>query len=223
MALDGDGGLALVRKYLDATDAAGNNDPRYSDADIQGALGGQLSALLSEIAENGGDYLQEHIDVTTNGSGVADLSSYDPAKIVSAGIVRSSSSGVTPLAGFSPTSHGLLIEKAEDLRIVIIRRWSIGTSTNPLIYNASATAASWDAFERLLCARAAQELAVFDDEQERALGALIARYSASVIPANTIDVGRFPAKRGKPQAGYVWNPTAQTMQLVGTRSYRAVG
>lgn len=202
---------AAVRQILDSSSA------RWSDANIDSALKSCLSALLGQYVLRGGDRLREIVSVTSNGSGLVDLASYDPFEITGVALV---SGGIrTPLNRVSAIARGYLVEEAKPLEIELIRKFDIPASaSNPLFYNASADAdATVDpAMEQLVVLWAARDLSLKDKDRRDDISGVASRYESAVLNrVMTVKASSFNRSRttGPRPLDYYYMPGSRTLGL----------
>lgn len=198
----------------------GTNTTDYTRIDR--ALRGALSSMLDEYT---GDRFDEQIEVSTSATdGTVGLASYDIAKIKHARVALSTTATYA-LPGADVGSGGLPDRTARNLTLTIVRLFPIPPApdaTDLLCGVVEGRARSWDAFDELVCARAADALGAKTDETRAAIQRSIARLSASVTGQQRNPRSKpWPARETDPfylsgRLRWVWTPRTQTMQLLFT-------
>lgn len=198
----------------------GTNTTDYTKIDR--ALRGALSSVLDEYK---GDRFDEQIEVSTSSTdGTASLAAYDVAKIKGARVLLSTNASYA-LPGGDIASGGLPDLTSRDLILTIVRLFPIPPApdaTDLLCGTVEGRARSWDAFDELVCARAADALGAKTDETRAAIQRSIERLERSVRGQQRNPASKpWPARETDPfylsgRLRWVWTPRTQTLQLLFT-------
>lgn len=154
----------LVRELLD--DADGD---RWTNAHIDTALKGSLARCLSDYAKAGGDRFVKEVSGTTS-SGLLDLSSYNPYRVI--GVALSESGVRYPLRSV-PSHQVVEIEtEAKDLVVQLVPRVTYSSTDAHYLVGGASAENTTDEIDQWICARAALQLGVKDDDTLQACRAL---------------------------------------------------
>lgn len=183
--------------------------------EIDDALKSALSRCLSDYVAAGGERLSETVSTTSDSSGQIDLSTYDPLRV--SGVSIQSGSRFYPVSYIDPENVDILETVTRTAKVRLTRNLALPTtSTQPIVGIGATEAGSWDAFDHWICARAARQLAVKDDEAYQALSRLeedLGRsciLSSRVAPAARFPMpGRFYSKLVR----WTWLPRSKTLQF----------
>lgn len=149
---------------------------RYSDADdIDPALELALSSLLTEYADEGGDFFLTELTGTTV-SGVLDLSSSNILFIHKIQMVQGNRR--YPILRAAAGREGTLAEVAEDLIITATVEPAFPTVGGDPLYDHSS---AFQAFDNLVCVRAALHLSAGEDRPRQSLMLEDQRLTKSVM------------------------------------------
>lgn len=198
----------------------GTNTTDYTKIDR--ALRGSLSSVLDEYR---GDRFDEVIEVETSATdGTVSLAQYDVAKIKHARLLLTSDA-TYPLPGADVSAGGLPDTTARDLLLTIVRLFTIPPApdaTDLLCGVVEGRARSWDAFDELVCARAADALGAKADETRAAVQRNIERLERSARGQQRNPPAKpWPERNVDPMSlsgrlRWTWVPRTQTLQLLIT-------
>jgi hypothetical protein len=213
----------LVSQFLDDP-----NSRRWTTAQIDVALQQALTGCLTDYTSEGGSQFDVEAVVTSSGAGLADLTSLTPIlKIVGVQYATGAGTGLTfyrvePLRRLDRE----WIENASwTLYINHVRDYVLPTTTtHPLVGNGLTAAPTWPAFDRWVCAEAAMQLGVKDNDQRPGLERLAQAARISALgKSNSPRSYPLSLPRGQRatlrQLSYVFTPstTAPSLQLVRAR------
>ncbi len=199
---------------------------RWTAAQVDVALAQALSACVSQFVSAGGTALSEDVVVVGSAAGVVALSSVAP--ILDIRGVRLQFGTGTQLS-FRPVPAALradayaIVNSIETVTVSYVRDFRLpSTTSHPIVGVGAAEAPSWPDFERWICADAAAQLGVKDNDQRPMLQALEAKAKANVLgrvvvpKAYPLSLPRFDRQRC---LSYIYNSssTAPTLQLVRAR------
>ena len=212
----------LVSQYLDD-----QNQRRWPESEINTALQYSLADCLSRYVTEGGSLFDTEVSLSTNSSGLCDLSSL--GNILRIGPVQYAT-GSAPYSYF-PVLPAKVRDREVDvpgvysLRITYVKEYELSNNGNyPLVGIGSVSAPTTHGFDSWVCAEAAVLLGVKDNDNRPGLEALRQRMERSALfklnnPRTTplsIPVYRHPNMRNM---SYIFTPsaTAPTLQLIRTR------
>lgn len=192
------------------------NGVRWSAAKVLLALRPALSTCLMDYAGNGGNAFDEPFTGTTSATGTLTLT--DPVQHIRSVQVVTGNRRIA-IRSVSPQDIEMTDVAARALRIVGIREWVVpSTTTNRLVSDDTTTGPSWQAFDQWVCAQAALDLGITDNDKRPGLEKAWARYRDSAI--NRVAT---PRSRAAPlprsdwsfadDLGWAWDATTQTIQL----------
>lgn len=192
------------------------NNTRWSVAKKSAALQAALSACMIDFVASGGTAFDEPVTGTTTTSGtltVTDALSHIRSVQVVQGTRR------VAIRSVAPADIELVDTVPRDVRLVAVREWVVpSTTTNLLVSDNAATGPSWHAFDQWVCAQAALDLGITDNDKRPGLEAAWARYREAAV-------GRIatPKSRAAPlpradwsyadDLGWSWDATSQTLTL----------
>ena len=204
-----------ITRVADLLDDPGNR--RWSTAKVTGALKTALSVCVQEYGDVGGTAFDESITGTTTSTGALVIASPVISRIKSLQVVTGNRRVV--LMGCQPADIEVFDQVARSLSLLIVRDWQVSlTTTNQLVGDDSTTGPSWGAFDQWVCAQAALDLGISDNDKRPGLEAAWNRYRDAVIT-------RVPTPRSRvaplPRAdynftdnlGWAWDATSATVQL----------
>lgn len=212
----------LVSQYLDD-----QNQRRWPESEINTALQYSLAACLSEYVEEGGSLFDQEASLSTNSSGLCDLTSL--GNLLRIGPVQYAT-GAAPFS-YWPVLPAKVRDREIDvpgvysLRITYVQEYTLSNNGNyPLIGNGTVAAPSTHAFDAWVCAEAALLLGVKDNDQRPGLERLEAKLrDAALHKLNnprtmplSVPVYRHPNMRN---LSYIFTPasTGGSLQLIRTR------
>lgn len=197
-----------LSEYLD------DDNTRWLEADVDSALQAALSQTFSEYVQSGSRF-DEVVTATSTSGGVVDLSSYDPFQVRSVGITTGSL--ITRLKTISPSDVQYLDSEARSVRAVIVRTPVMGSAAQPLVSDGAGNALqTWDAFDELVCIRAAMKMSVRDGGIPRSLVEIEARFIEAVMDSPSAPRSRMPPTKGSDYANWLYwyyDASAQSAQL----------
>lgn len=204
-----------ITRVADLLDDPGNR--RWSTAKITGALKSALSVCVQEYGDMGGTAFDEEATGTTTSSGALVIASPVISRIKSVQVVTGNRRVI--LQGCQPRDIEIYDQVARDLSLIINRDWQVSaTTTNQLVGADATTGPSWFAFDQWVCAQAALDLGISDNDKRPGLEAAWARYREAVLT-------RVPSPRSRtsplPRSdysftdnlGWAWDSTSQTVRL----------
>jgi hypothetical protein len=167
----------LVGQFLDDP-----NNRRWTSAQVDAALQHALTSCLSDYVSDGGSQFDVELAISTASTGVADLTSIAPIlKIVSVQTLYGTTQFESVLE-CRPQDRGWLEQAVYALRVIYVRDYVLPTTTTHNIVGiGAASAPSWFAFDRWVCAEAARQLGIKDAEQRAGLEALAGEARRSVL------------------------------------------
>jgi hypothetical protein len=212
--LDDESGARYARE-------TGSNTESFRKIDRQ--LKNQCSSTLDDYVRRGGDRFNELLEVSTSSdTGSIDLASYGLLHIrgvrVDTGSALYRIEEGDALAGGRPD----LVER--DLELTVVRAFVPPESPDEddwLMGDAVGVARSWDAFDELVCARAADALGAKNDETRAAIQRQIARLEKAVF-GHTRTPAALPWLSKRTPAGlflsgrlrWLWHAKEQRLDLV---------
>lgn len=168
--------LAEARTIVaDHLDDASND--RWTTAQLDIGLKFALGACTDDYAANGGDRLQKVLSTTSDTSGLIDLSSVDPKKIL--GVALTIGNRFFPVSECTYEERGLNDSSARSFTVRYMPTFTLPTNTgHPIVGSAATAAKTFDSFDNWICSRAAlfcsikdadarQELRVLEQELRR--------------------------------------------------------
>jgi hypothetical protein len=191
---------------------------RFSESEIDDALLTAQKETWQQAVKSGASFLTiETTAISTNSSGVADLTGIKPIKIVNVAEMRSGQR-----YAMNPTRLDQAPQNASvvvPLAIAYVPRLSFPSAAgNPFVWG-HANVTDTSLFDKLMCALAASELKIKDDEQNKALEKRKDELRAAVnemlsIPGwSVMPMDSFSSDRAL--SSYAWVLTApDTLQLV---------
>lgn len=162
--------------------ATGSNTESFTKIDR--ALRSAQSRCLDDYIAAGGDRFDEQVDVTTEDDGTVSLAGYDNPSIRGVMVVPDSDGSMYPIEPGDKMSRLDPDDVERDLKVTLVRRFTIPDPVDEddlLMGQTAGVARSWDAFDHWVCARAAIQLGIKDDELRRALVATADDLKASVL------------------------------------------
>jgi hypothetical protein len=221
-------GLTLAQaraRVLDLLDD--QNGVRWSTTRLDVSLQAALSMCLSDAVVAGCDAFTMEVSATTTGAGLATLT----GPLLRVGTVQVSSGSGTyySVAPLVRDDRRILEQSARSLIIEVVKDYQIPTDTaHPLVGEGATAAATWPAFDQLVCVEAAMLCGIMDNDRRNGIEKMRDSLKASVMARiNT------PFSRPLPDAevalawpswwdrlGYVYtpHPTAPTIQLAAKDS-----
>lgn len=169
--------LALARTLVaDHLDDPNNN--RWSTTQIDTALSQALSTCVAAYVKEGGTQLDEETTFTCSSTGAADLTTIAPVlRIQSVQVQQGTSPNVTfwTVKAVKKYDRAMLVQNAYVLKTAFVRDFVLPTTTShPLIGNGATAAASWVELERWICAEAALQCGIKDNDMRPGLEKLAA-------------------------------------------------
>ena len=212
----------LVSQYLDD-----QNQRRWPESEINTALQYALATCLSQYIEEGGSLFDVEVALSTNSSGLCDLTSL--GNILRIGPVQYAT-GSAPLSYF-PVLPAKVRDREVDvpgvysLRITYVKEYTLSPNGNyPLIGDGAVAAPSTHSFDAWVCAEAALLLGVKDNDQRPGLEMLAQKLERAAFhklnnPRTmplSVPVYRHPNMRN---LSYIFTPAATggSLQLIRTR------
>lgn len=224
---------AQVLDHLDDVTGA-----RYAPAGnydkVDRALRVGLELALSDYVQHGGDRFDEEITVTTDATGVGDLSSIHVVKVVGVQAVPDSTGALFPIDAGRSEERGLPDQESRTLNVRIARGFAIAASPNPTDYlcgtvddTPSGQPRGSAAFDELVVLQAAMLLGSKDDELRQALQAMFNRVRDTVVGEKRIPGGnpwpmrqvRLMFSRLVADLRWTWVPRDQKILLFFTGYY----
>lgn len=169
----------LVLEHCDdETGERYNQAGDYAKLDI--ALASALSRCLADYVGASGDNFTEEASVTTSAAdGTVSLSSQTPIDV--RGVLISLGSSFAKVRALRRLDREIPDQVARSLVVSFVREYPLPTTAgHPLVGNGATAANSWPAFDHWVCARAALQLGIKDNELRAALAALEADCRESV-------------------------------------------
>lgn len=212
----------LVSQYLDD-----QNQRRWPESQINTALQYSLAACLSKYVEEGGTLFDVEITLSTNSSGLCDLTPL--GNILRIGPVQYATGSAPfsywPVLPAKRRDREIDVPGVYSLRIVYVKEYILSNNGNyPLIGDGSVAAPSTHAFDAWVCAESALLLGVKDNDQRPGLERLAAKLEGDAIrklnnPREmplSVPVYRHPNMRN---LSYIFTPASAggTLQLIRTR------
>lgn len=212
----------LVSQYLDDV-----NQRRWPEPQINTALQYSLAACLSKYIEEGGNLFDQEATLSTNSSGLCDLTSL--GNILRIGPVQYATGSAPfsywPVLPAKPRDREIDVPGVYSLRIIYVKEYTLSNNGNyPLIGDGAVAAPSTHAFDAWVCAESALLLGVKDNDQRPGLERLAAKLEGDAIrklnnPRTmplSVPVYRHPNMRN---LSYLFTPsaTAPTLQLIRVR------
>lgn len=193
------------------------NNVRWTLAKKTGALKAALSACIHDYTNAGGTAFDEVKTGTTSASGALVVSTPIVQHIKSVQVVT----GNRTVTIRSATTQDLEIldAAARSVQLIINREWQVpSTTTNMLVSNDAVTGPSWRAFDQWVCAQAALDLGITDNDKRPGLEIAWARYRDAVISRITTPRSRpAPLPRSDfnfaDDLAWAWSPLTVTLQL----------
>lgn len=183
--------------------------------EIDTALRYAISESMEEYAAKGGDRFKELVSSTTTSSGTLDLSSYSPMSIHEVAVI--SGARRYPVSGVHKSQIDTPDDTARSIEVWITRTPTLPTTTShPVIGNGATAIGSWDAFDFLVCSRAARFLLAKDGEVHGALRDLEDRLRQSVMSAPRIPRSFAPDRNNNWFSQFLrwsWNPRSKALAL----------
>lgn len=201
---------------------------RYAPNDdftkVDRALRSALNRCLDDYVAAGGDRFDENVDCTTSASdGSVNLADEKLLHIRGVLVNPTTDGTLYPIDSGDKLSRGLIDLTSRDLVLVAVRQFPIEEDPNGddlLVGEVNGAARSWDSFDEWVCARAALQLGIKDDEMRRALLATIEDLRSSIVGQKKNPASRpWPERRTysfllQNQLRWLWYQREQTLQLV---------
>lgn len=206
------------------------NNRRWTVPQIDAALAQALSACMSAYVTGGGAAFDlETQALSTTSAGACDMTTIAPVLYIKALQIMTGSGTALTFQSVKPAQKSDRWQNAQvlyALSIVYVRDYRLSTtSSDPLVGVGAVEAASWPDFERWICADAASQLGVKDNDQRPMLQALEAKAKANVLDRlNTPRAYPLSPPKNSPliwrNFSFVFNnsPSAPSIQLVRSRS-----
>jgi hypothetical protein len=204
----------LVLEHLDD-----DQKDRWSDAQIDKALAYSLSACLDEYLTAGGERLDLVTTQSSNTSGEADLSTFNPLDIKNVNLVIGSR--YWPIQPVTIGDKNVNDGEIKTLEIKYVPKLVLPTTTtHPLVGNGATAYNSWDQFENWICLKAALFASIKDAEdrpeikyleQEARSGCLSHPRIPKALP--------FPLPSGYYSKWYAWYWDQQNKKLIVSRQW----
>lgn len=189
---------------------------RWTDSETDDSLSAALQQTFSEYAKSGTRF-DRVVTLTSTSAGVVDLSSYSPYMVK--GVAHSTDGGslFTRLKPVTPQDAQKLDNAARSYRVVLVRTPVIGSAAQPLVSDGSGNAlVDWEAFDELVCIRAAMLMSVKDGPVPAALKDAEARFVESVLQSPETLQSRKPPRRGSDYARwlyYYYDHSSESLQV----------
>lgn len=205
----------LGQRY--AVNAAGAAD--FTKIDV--ALGNALSRCLSDYATAGGDNFTEEVSTTTSATdGTASLASQGPVDIKDVRI-QSGTASFWKVPGLRRRDIEMLDTVQRNIVVAFVREYVLPTvAGQPLVGIGATSANTWLGFDGWVCAKAALQINIKDDELRQSLAALEADARGSVLGRVRLPRSKdwpMPRRmRSSPYDNVHWTylKTTSTLQLV---------
>lgn len=212
----------LVSQYLDD-----QNQRRWPEAEINTALQYSLAACLSKYIEEGGSLFDVEATLSTNNSGLCDLTTL--GNILRIGPVQyatgSAPHSYWPVLPAKVRDREVDVPGVYSLRITYVKEFLLSSNGNyPLIGDGAVAAPSTHNFDAWVCAESALLLGVKDNDQRPGLERLAAKLEQDALhklnnPRTmplSVPVYRHPNMRN---LSYIFTPsaTAPSLQLIRVR------
>ena len=206
---------AVTRARDDRLDDDGT---RWTDQETVRALQYALSDTAYEYIDAGGDQFRRQSQVPSNASGYVDASGLGLAQVHGLSLLVGGRS--YRIYAADPAENSVAVDAARTLYLDYSLEPRIGTATfssgafstggsNPLVTtNGTTQLTTWDNFEDLVCNRAAQKMALKDNDQMvlRSLYQEEQRLLANVMKRdNKPRAKRMPRRQGFYSRLYVWH------------------
>jgi hypothetical protein len=221
-------GLTLAQaraRVLDLLDD--QNGVRWSTTRLDVSLQAALSMCLSDAVVAGCDAFTTEVSATTSSAGLATLTG--PLLRVGTVQINTGSGAYYSVDQLVRDDRRILEQSARDLVIEVVKDYQIPANTaHPLVGEGATAAATWQAFDQLVCVEAAILCGIMDNDRRNGIEKMRDSLKASVMARiNT------PFSRPLPDAevalawpswwdrlGYVYtpHPTAPTIQLAAKDS-----
>lgn len=192
------------------------NNVRFTAARTTAALKAAISVCVQDASDAGVTAFDESVSATTSTSGTLVLT---PLVLRIKTVQATVSNRRQTLQGGQPQDIEMSDVTPRDLVVVFNRDWQLSTTeTNQLIGLDAVTGPSWQAFDQWVCAQAALDLGVSDNDKRPGLEAMWTRYRDTVLT-------RASSPRARPaplptstwgwasRLGWAYNATTQTLQL----------
>lgn len=188
-------GMTLAEARTQVLELLDDDNTRWSSANIDVALSSALNSCLLEYTRNGGDRFTEEIETTTTSGGVLDMSSYNPLSVM--GVSIKCGNVWIAIPGIDRSDRFIDDSTARSIRVQFVRTLALPTTTTHPIVGIGATEVNTvPAFDNWVCARAASQLKIKDDEASEPLERLEARLRGAIIGMPRIPQARaFPVRR----------------------------
>lgn len=198
----------------DVSGARYNADGTFAKVDI--ALKSALSRCIADYVGEGGDNFNEETTVSTTSSGTADLSSLGLIDIRS--VLVSSSPSFGKVRPIRRQDRQYVDQVVRSIVVGYVREYALpGNEAHPLVGVTTVAANSWPAFDNWICARAALQLGIKNNELRAALVALEADCRASALARVRIPRSAEWPGAGNPwvmDLGWSYLKTSSTLQMV---------
>lgn len=196
MAYTIDDARAQVLDHLD--DVAGSRYARVAGVTdytkVDRALRSALERCLDDYVAKGGDRFDEEVTVTTDATtGKVSLVQYDPIHIRAVLIAPDTTGALFPVDTGNASERGLPDLTARTLQVRLVRSQKIKLKPDGsdfLVGAVNGNALSWSAFDEWVCARAALQMGIKDNEMRDALVATIGDLQTSVLGQRRIPSGQ---------------------------------
>lgn len=199
------------------------NNQRWATTRLDPALQAAVSSCVSEYASNGGEQLDEEMSLTSTTAGLATLSIVP--LLIREEILVDAGSYFFPVQPQKFSEKVIHDTTSRNLKLKYVREFTIPSNANashPLIGDGATSSATWPAFDRWVCAVAALQLGVGDNDKRPGLERLEQMARASVFQRINTPTWRplpLPREYGP---WSIWNlkyvyqtsPTAPTIRLV---------
>lgn len=199
-----------VREFLDSD----SDSPRWSDTEIDFALGIAFENVLSEYAEKGGNLLTKQLSVTTGSTGTTSLSSYKPLRITN--VFQVVGDAKISLAPLSNTAGFTTVNSAVNLLIEYVPESELPASDGDTFdYGNSVNS---NVLDGLLVLQAASFLQIKEQKVNQGLERQIALLWDRLKVLHKVPAGgRFPKRNSLTSLStldYCWRYTPYTLEIV---------
>ncbi len=188
---------------------------RWTDAEVDRALEVAISSCMDEYLAAGGRHFHYELDVTTDSSGHYDLSTLNPLDID--GVSNLRGNRYYPLPRTARADVRRENANALSIKIIFVQTFAFPTTVSNPVIGDSVAPPTYKAFEEWVCARAAQALAVKDDEVLQSLDREEERLRRGIFARLKTSKHRRPRLRNvwwSNWLGWDYDPRTQKIHLV---------
>lgn len=218
-------GLTLAQARTAVSDFLDDSsNALWSTTQIDTALSSALGRCQDDYAAGGGDrFVAEFSGTSSATDGTLSLSSVLPLRILSVQVL--SGSYYTTIRAQQKQDREVLDTNARSVVVHYVREYALPTdSAHPLVGVGATAANSWPAFDHWICARAALQCAIKDNDKRQGLTALEQDARASVLSRVNV-----PTTREWPRESmhvysdlrWSWLPGSNQLQLARVYAWGA--